>query len=297
MKIALTGATGFIGRYIANRLLADGHAVRAWKRPTSDTGGFHGSVDWVDGRLGDSDAAATLLDGCDGLIHAALWRAGDGFRGDEGDLQTFVSTNVLGSLRLFEQAAARDLKRVVFVSTCAVHERILDDRPLDETHPLWPKSHYGAHKAAIEAFVHSFAAAGLPICAVRPSGVYGVARPASQSRWADLVRSVRSGEQVEVQGGGKEVHAADVAAACGLLLTAAEDRVAGEAFSCCDRYISRHEVATIARELSGSEAEIVGEPKSPKHQIATGKLESLGFTFGGTDRLRETIGRLLEQVD
>ena len=35
------------------------------------------------------------------------------------------------------------------VSTCAVHEVILDDRPLDQAQPLWPTGHYGAHKAAL----------------------------------------------------------------------------------------------------------------------------------------------------
>ena len=46
-----------------------------------------------------------------------------------------------------------DVRRFVFIATCAVHDVILSDRPLDEAHPLWPKSHYGAHKAAIEKFV------------------------------------------------------------------------------------------------------------------------------------------------
>ena len=35
------------------------------------------------------------------------------------------------------------------VAVLDIHEKILDDRPLDETHPLWPTSHYGAHKAAV----------------------------------------------------------------------------------------------------------------------------------------------------
>ncbi len=48
------------------------------------------------------------------------------------------------------------MPRFVFISTCAVHDVILADRPLDEAHPLWPKSHYGAHKAALEKFVHSY---------------------------------------------------------------------------------------------------------------------------------------------
>ena len=63
----------------------------------------------------------------------------------------------MGSIRLIEAARQQQgLSGFVYLSTCAVHDKILNDRPLDEQHPLWAKSHYGAHKAAVEKFVHSF---------------------------------------------------------------------------------------------------------------------------------------------
>src|SRR4029079_2079283 len=105
----------------------------------------------------------------------------------------------------------------VFISSCAVHDVIVTDRPLDETHPLWPASHYGAHKAAIEKFVHSYGfGQGFPICALRPTGIYGRAHPLSQSRWYELVQKVLRGEAVDCRRGGKEVHASDVAKATAL---------------------------------------------------------------------------------
>ncbi len=77
--------------------------------------------------------------------------------------------NIAGSLQLFQAAKAAGVERIVYISSCAVHDRILSDRPLDETHPLWPASHYGAHKAAVEAFVHSHALGEkYPICACGP---------------------------------------------------------------------------------------------------------------------------------
>jgi nucleoside-diphosphate-sugar epimerase len=69
-------------------------------------------------------------------------------------LVEFVAPNVVGSIRLIEATRAGGAARFVFISTSAVHERILDDRLLDEQHPLWPTSHLGARKAAIEKFVH-----------------------------------------------------------------------------------------------------------------------------------------------
>ena len=218
-----------------------------------------------------------------------------GFRGAEGDLIEFVQKNVVGTLELIEAARRANVGRFVFISTCAVHEKILDDRPLDEAHPLWATSHYGAHKAAIEKFVHSYGLGqGYPICALRPTGVYGVARPIQNSKWYDLVAAVVRGETVQCSRGGKEVHAADVAKAVGILLTA--DGIAGEAFNCYDRYVSEFDVATLAKELSGSTSQIVGEPMQPKHQIVTDKIRALGMQFGGDERLRHTVAELVESV-
>lgn len=296
MRVGITGGTGFIGHYIVNRLASAGHDCRCWHRSGSDTGGLENvadRVEWIPGELTDPTSAEPLVDGVDAIVHSALFRPGAGFRGAEGDLLTFVETNLMGSLRLMEAARKANVKRFVFIATCAVHEEILDDRPLDETHPLWPRTHYGAHKAALEKFVHSYGLGqGWNICSLRPSGVYGVTRPAKHSKWFDLVQSVVRGETVDCQKGGKEVHAADVAKAVEILLGA--EGTTGQAYSCCDRYISQFEVATLAKEISGSTAVINGAPKSPKHQIVTNKLQSLGMKFGGTDLVRETVSQLVE---
>jgi Nucleoside-diphosphate-sugar epimerases len=128
MRIALTGATGFIGRYIVRHLVSAGHSLRCWHRPSSDRSGLDndaGSVEWVAGDLNDAQASDALVAGCDAVLHAALWRPGRGFRGAEGDLVEFVERNVVGSLRLIEAARRADVDRFVFISTCAVHERNL----------------------------------------------------------------------------------------------------------------------------------------------------------------------------
>ena len=297
MKVALTGATGFIGRYVAEHIANQGHSLRCWCRPSSDTDGFDHikDIEWIEGELGDTKNAATLVDGCDAVVHAALYRPGSGFGGAEGDLIQFVEKNVVGTLRLIEAARTNGTERFVTFSTCAVHDQILDDRPLDEAHPLWAKSHYGAHKAAIEKFVHSYGLGqGYPICAIRPTGVYGVAHRPEQSRWYDLVSAVVRGETVECSSGGKEVHAADVAKAIGILLTA--DEITGKAFNCYDQYVSELDVATIAQTISGSNSQIIGEPKQPKHQIVTDRIQRLGMEFGGNGLFRQTIADLVDHA-
>lgn len=296
MRIAVTGATGFLGRYIVNHLLREGHTCRCWHREGSDRGGFEdapGRLEWVPGQLQDAAAMEGLIDGVQAVIHAALDRPGRGFMGAEGDLVSFAEANIIGSLRLMQAARRAGVGRFIFISTCAVHDVILTDRPLDEAHPLWARSHYGAHKAAIEKFVHSFGfGEGWDVCALRPTGIYGLARPVQESKWYSLVERVCRGQPVDSTAGGKEVHAADVARAAGLLLTA--PGIAGQAYNCYDMYVSDETVARIAKELTGSSSTISEHNPSPRHQIETGKIRALGMTFGGEPLLRETIRRMIE---
>ena len=298
MKIAVTGATGFIGHYLVRRLVKSGHQLQLWHRAGSDRSGLSdvsSGIEWIEGELGIAQDAQQLVHGCDAVIHAGLWRPGEGFRGSEGDVVEFARVNLLGTLQLIEAARTANVERFIFVSTCAVHEVILEDRPLDEAHPLWPMTHYGAHKAAIEKFVHSYGLGeGYPVCSLRPTGVYGQHNNPHQSKWYSLVERVAAGESVDCQRGGKEVHADDVARALELLLTAPD--IAGQAYSCYDMYISDHAVAQIAQSLSGSNATITGHATQPRNQIDTSKIRALGMTFGGQPLLEETISQLLNAV-
>ena len=298
MRIAVTGATGFLGRYIVQKLLAEGHTCRCWWRKKIGTHAPdpHPAIEWIEGDLLHPNSHAALVSGCDALVHAALYRMpGSGtFRGSEGDLVTFAETNLLGSLRLFE--AALDVKdcRVVFVSTCAVHEQILEDRPLDENHPTTPRTHYGAHKAALEQFIQSLGGSGHAICGLRPTGIYGLNVPPEKSKWFPLIEKIVHGESATCTGGGKEVHATDVAKAISILLTAPE--INGQIYNCCDRFISEFDVAQIAAKIVGSTSEILGNPKQPRHTIETQKIQKLGMRFGGEPLLKETISQIVESL-
>ena len=298
MKVAITGATGFLGRYLVERMIALDNECRCWHRPTSDRSGFEyadGRLEWCEGALGDEDSCHRLVAGCDAVIHSGLHRTGAAFRGGEGDLSVFVQKNVLGTVQLIDAARNAGADRFVFISTCSVHEKLLDDRPLDEAHPLWAITHYGAHKAAVEQFVHSYGfGAGFNICAVRPTGIYGVAHVADNSKWYDLIRDVAEGREAQCRRGGKEVHASDVALAVDLLLHA--DDIAGEVYSCYDRYVSEYDVAAIAKEITGSTATIAGEQTRPKHQIVSDKIKALGMRFGGDELLRSTIRQIADHV-
>lgn len=254
-----------------------------------------GDVEWLPGQLADKGSMKDLVDGCDAVVHAGLSRSGRSLQARETDVVEYARVNILGTLELIEAARAASIKRFVFVSTCAVHDHILSDRPLDEAHPLWANIHYGAHKAAIEKFVHSYGlGSGFPICAIRPTGIYGLANPLENSKWFKLVESVVRGVDVQVSDGGKEVHVDDVARAIELLLDS--DGIEGQTYSCCDRYISEFDVAKVAKEIASSTSLITGAQKRPKNEIDVTKIKGLGMEFGGADRLYETVESLVKKI-
>ena len=296
MKIGITGATGFVGVELVKQLLAAGHQLKCWHRESSNLGPFEGlDVEWIRGELTDADSTTDLVAQCDAIVHSGLWRSGMSFQANESNVVEYARVNILGSLQLIEAAIAAKVSRFIFLSTCAVHDHILNDRPLDESHPLWANSHYGAHKAANEKFVHSYGlGSGFPICALRPTGIYGVKTVAENSKWFELVRDVSQNKSVEVSKGGKEVHVSDVAKAIQILIGA--KGTAGQAYSCFDQYISEYDVANLAKEICGSKSEIVGEQKRPKHQIDSSKIKKLGMKFGGDAVLRKTVEEMLTLV-
>ncbi len=294
MNIAITGATGFLGRELVNQLIQGGHKVRAWNRCTSNISGLD-SVEWIEGSLGDSKSTAALVTNCDAVIHAGLWRTTDSFQGREPDLVTYAQANIIGSLQLIDAAMKAGVQKFVYVSSCAVHEKILDDRPLDEAHPLWATRHYGAHKAAVEKFVHSFGfGEGFPICAIRPTAIYGIDSPITKSHWFGLAQDIADGKDVRSEGGGKLVHVSDVANAIRLLLR--NDDIAGYCYSCCEGYFSNFETARLLIEITGSSSVVTGSATQPKHNIVDEKLRSIGMTYGGHRQLEDTLKDLVNMI-
>ncbi len=84
MLIAVTGATGFLGRYIVNHLVDAGRHCRCWSRPESDRGGFdrvEDRVEWLPGDLSDAESMGKLVADADAVVHSALYHPGGGFRG------------------------------------------------------------------------------------------------------------------------------------------------------------------------------------------------------------------------
>jgi nucleoside-diphosphate-sugar epimerase len=296
LTAAVTGATGYVGRFIVDRLIGEGVSVRAWRRQNSDLRGMPSGIQWTDGDLSSPQAADALLEGADMLVHAALDHQAGRYRGGEGgDLAGYLQTNVAGSLALLAKAREDGVKRCVVISSRAVFGEAARTGPLADEEPPRPDTHYGAAKAALEAFVQSLGHEGWPIAALRPTGVYGVVVPAEKSKWFDLVARALSREPVESRAG-TEVHGRDVAEAVWRLLTAPPGEVGGRAFNCSDIVVSTRDIVRLVHRTAEMSGPLPKPAPVPVNVMSHEGLDRLGVVFGGRPLFQATVERLVVAV-
>jgi nucleoside-diphosphate-sugar epimerase len=168
MKALVTGATGFVGSHLVERLLAEGVEVACLVRPTSNLAHLRKlPVETRVGSLADADSLAAAVEAADYVFHAAALTRGR-TRGE------YFAANVEGTRRLLEAAVRRGVaaRRFVYVGSLAAVGPNRGAAPLDETAPPRPIDDYGASKLAAERLVME-QARRLPVTIVRPPSVYG----------------------------------------------------------------------------------------------------------------------------
>jgi nucleoside-diphosphate-sugar epimerase len=293
MRIALTGASGFIGSFAARRLHQAGHGVTALVRSTSRRDHIADCVDrFVVGTHDDASLWPDLLRDADCVIHNSIdWTFGDDWR-----LEQHLQSNLVGSIRLLEASHPRQF---VYISSVAVHH---DMRPrwkgvIDEDHPLRPANEYGALKAAVEA--HLWAAhyqRGQHTCALRPCAVYGIDPDLPRSHGYALIEKIKRGEAVSKQGGGKFVHIDDVADA--IVATIGNPAAAARPFNLVDCYARWADWAKIACEELGVQVSIdFSSPAQPQNMFTKDAAKSLGVNLDrGHVGIREHLRELIETM-
>lgn len=307
MKIAVTGATGVIGRFVVGYLVSAGHEVTALVRPTSDRSGFAQPPRWIVGDVQDRNVLDDLLEGADALVHSAFDHLPGRYRGGEGDNPTgFWQSNLVGTVGLLEAARRHRLARVVLLSSRAVFgqqpgqlEKSVG--PVGDAHPVWPDTHYGALKAAVEALVGVYSAQGLSCTALRSTGVYGLGYPRASSKWFDLAALAWQNAPAPEERIASEVHGIDVANACHLLLVAADDEVSGRSFNCSDVVVSRRGLYQCMQQLAHdgptptpAQALIVDPSRaSINNLMSCDGLLGMGWQPGGEERLQNTVTALV----
>lgn len=294
MRIAMTGAHGFIGTYCARMLASDGHEIAALVRdPVRAQHIREICADFVVGDMRDVAVQQRLCRDADCVVHAAAdWEAVR-----SADLRMGVEVNLLSSLRLLETARLADVGQFIFISSTSVYSERVTGRAMDETHPAWPHSQYGAWKAAVEPYLKAYHQEhGLNTISLRPCGVYGLPTLAEHGAWAELVGRVMRGKPVEVDRGCEMVHVLDCAEA--VRRCAGNAAVAGRFYNLVDCYVSERQVAEIARQICGSSSEIVvgGEGEGDR-RFDMSAARSLGIPLNrGLEGVREYVEDLVEAM-
>lgn len=178
-RILITGADGFIGSHLTEELVRQGHTVRAfvlynsfnsWGWLDQCAADVKDKIEVFSGDIRDPHGVKMAMTGCEVVLHlAALIAIPYSYHSPD----TYVDTNVKGTLNVLQAARELGVKRVIHTSTSEVYgtARFV---PITEDHPLQGQSPYSATKIAADQLAYSFYASfGLPVVIARPFNTYG----------------------------------------------------------------------------------------------------------------------------
>ena len=196
--VAVTGAAGFIGRWVVDELLGRGYTVRGLDDLSNgsrrNVAEFESSerCDLTIGDVSDRESVDELLDGdVDACIHLA---AEIDVQESLDDPQSHFETNVIGTERVLEACRATDT-RLGLVGTCMVYDMVDSEEGIDESHPVKPASPYAGTKLAAENIAESYYHGyGLPVTVLRPFNTYG---PYQKTGMAGGVVSIFTSRDIE----------------------------------------------------------------------------------------------------
>jgi nucleoside-diphosphate-sugar epimerase len=267
MRCLVTGAAGFIGSHLAERLLADGHEVVGvdcfvpyYPRPIKErnltalqaSSGF--TFHTLDLRL---DELAPVLEGVDTVYHEAAMA---GLAASWVDFELYMTCNVLATQRLLDACRDRGLRSFVHVSTSSVYgENALgDERTLPE-----PISPYGATKLAAERLAIAYHKVfGVPSVVLRYFSVYGP-RQRPDMGYNIFIDRVLRGEQIAVFGDGEQTRGNTFISDCvNATLLAAERGEPGEVYN-----IGGGEARSVNWVIE-TIAELAGKPANVRREAA-----------------------------
>jgi NAD dependent epimerase/dehydratase len=178
-KILVTGSDGFIGSHLVEQLIIEGADVRAfvfynsfnsWGWLDSLPAEILSKVEIFAGDIRDSNGVCTAMKDCQIVFHlAALIAIPYSYHSPD----TYIDTNVKGTLNIIQAAKDFNIERVLVTSTSEVYGTA-NYIPIDELHPRQPQSPYSASKIGADCIAESFYRSfNLPLTIVRPFNTYG----------------------------------------------------------------------------------------------------------------------------
>jgi dTDP-glucose 4,6-dehydratase len=280
-RVLITGADGFIGSHVTEAVVRAGYDVRAFVFYNS----FH-SWGWLDrcapdvigkfevfaGDVRDPHGVRAAMDGCDAVLHLA---ALIGIPYSYHSPDTYVDTNVTGTLNVVQAARDLGVSKVVHTSTSEVYgtARFV---PMTEEHPLEAQSPYAATKIGADQIAMSFHRSfGTPVTILRPFNTYGP-RQSARAVIPTVITQIASG-QTRIRLGAVHptrdfTYVSDTAA--GYLAALRSERGAGEVINIGSNYeISIGDTAqAIARAMG---VDVVIETDRERVRPATSEVERL----------------------
>lgn len=267
MKILITGADGFIGSHLTEMLAAQGHQIKALSQYNSfnNWGWLEGvsclgDIDVLTGDVRDPHYCKRITEDIDVVFHlAALIAIPYSYVAPE----SYVDTNIKGTLNICQAALENKVKRIIHTSTSEVYGTA-QYVPIDEKHPLQPQSPYSATKIAADAMAMSFYNSfDLPVTIVRPFNTYGPRQSA---------RAVIPTIIIQIANGNKSIELGDITPTrdfnyvedtCRgfVALAECEDAIGKTVNIGSNREISIGGTFDLIKELMSSEVELVTDEK------------------------------------
>jgi len=291
VKAVVTGAAGFIGSQLVERLLDEGREVvgvdafvdyyprRVKEDNLRGARGAGRPFTLVEGALQDLDLAP-ILSGAGEVYHLA---AQAGVRASWGqEFDRYTEHNVLGTQRLLEAAAAAAVPRIVYASSSSVYGGC-ESLPLREDSPCRPVSPYGVTKLAAEHLCHLYARnMALPVVSLRYFTVYGP-RQRPDMAFHRFLKAARDGQPLTVYGDGTQTrdftYVDDIVSATRAAATSGR---AGAAYNVGGgERVALNDVLELLREVTGRRLEV-------RHE-ATQKGD-MRDTFADTAAARRDLG-------
>lgn len=178
-KILVTGSDGFIGSHLTEELVKSGYEVKAFVYYNSfNTWGWLDTlsadimkhVEVFQGDIRDPNGVREAMKGCNAVFHlAALIAIPFSYHSPD----TYVDTNIKGTLNVLQAARELQMERVLVTSTSEVYGTA-QYVPIDESHPFQGQSPYSATKIGADRLAESFYRSfNLPVTIVRPFNTYG----------------------------------------------------------------------------------------------------------------------------
>ena len=292
-SILVTGADGFIGSHLVEELVGQGCRVRAMVHYNS-----FGSWGWLDslpqetlasieviaGDVRDRGSVSSAMNGVGVVFHLA---ALIGIPYSYNSPESYVSTNIGGTLNILEEARRLDTPRVLVTSTSEVYgtARYV---PIDESHPLQSQSPYAATKIGADRMADSyFRSYGLPVTIVRPFNTYGPRQSARAVIPSVIGQLLKGAEEIAL---GSLNPTRD--------LVYVRDTVRGFcSIAACDKSIGQEiNIATQSEVSIGELAALIIKQINPRAVIRTEaerirpKNSEVERLFGSNSKIREMTG-------